>query len=89
VVREYLSGLIEGSRLTDAVAAWLHRLPGAAPPAAPDAEDNPDPTGPCDSCIGPGIADTGGLERAPNDLSTPDQGEEPGEEPEEPAVHEP
>jgi hypothetical protein len=149
VVREYLSGLIEGSRLTDAVAAWLHRLPGAVPPPAPDAEVNPDParlkaaatttlsevtteqgmddpvtdpnddndfayqstqgedqldaavdivndaryaqdpTGPCDSCIAPGIPDTGGLERALNDLSTPEQGEEPGEEPEEPAVHEP
>jgi hypothetical protein len=149
VVREYLSGLIEGSRLTDAVAAWLHRLPGAAPPPAPDAEVNPDParlkaaatatlsevtteqgmddpvtdpnddndfayqsaqgedqldaavdivndaryaqdpTGPCDSCIAPGIPDTSGLERALNDLSTPEQGEEPGEEPEEPAVHEP
>ncbi len=43
VVREYLSGLIEGSRLTDAVAAWLRRLPGAAPPPTPDAEVNPDP----------------------------------------------
>ena len=149
MVREYLSGLIEGSRLTDAVAAWLHHLPGAAPPPAPDAEVNPaaarleaasaatlsavtteqgmddpvtdpnddndfayqsaqgedkldaavdivndaryaqDPTGPCDSCIAPGIPDLGGLERALNDVSTPEQGEEPGEEPEEPAVHEP
>jgi hypothetical protein len=43
VVREYLSGLIEGSRLTDAVAAWLRHLPGAAPPPAPDSEVTPDP----------------------------------------------
>ena len=43
VVREYLSGLIEGSRLTDVFAAWLHHLPGASPPPAPDAEVTPDP----------------------------------------------
>ncbi len=147
VVREYLSGLIEGSRLTDAVAAWLHHLPGAAPAPAPDAQVNPDParleaaasatlsavtteqgmddpvtdpnddndlayqnaqdeapvdgavdivndaryaqdpTGPCDSCIAPAIPDLGGLERAANDVFTPEPGEEPGEEG--PDVHEP
>ncbi len=147
VVREYLSGLIEGSRLTDVFAAWLHHLPGASPPPAPDAEVTPDParleaaaaatlsevtteqgmddpvtdqnddndfayqsaqgegpldaavdivndaryaqdpTGPCDGCIAPAIPDMGGLERAVNDVFTPEQGEEPGEE--EPEVHEP
>jgi hypothetical protein len=149
VVREYLSGLIEGSRLTDVFAAWLHHLPGASPPPAPDAEVTPDParleaaatatlsavtteqgmddpvtdpsddndfayqsaqgegpldaavdivndaryaqdpTGPCASCIAPGIPGMSGLERTLNDVFTEEPGERPGEGPEEPAVHEP
>ena len=36
VVREYLSGLIEGSPLRDVFAAWARRLPGSQPP--PEAE---------------------------------------------------
>ena len=52
-----------------------------------DARYAQDPTGPCDGCIAPAIPDMGGLERAVNDVFTPEQGEEPGEE--EPEVHEP
>jgi hypothetical protein len=148
VVREYLSGLIEGSGLADVFAAWLHHLPGASPPPAPDAEVTPDParleaaatatlsrvtsaqgmddpvtdpnaddlaygaaqnedpldaavdivndaryaqdpTGPCNSCIAPGIPGADGLERTLNEVFPEEPGDEPGEEPEEPAVHEP
>jgi hypothetical protein len=149
VVREYLSGLIEDSRLTDVFAAWFHHLPGASPPPAPDAEVTPDParleaaaaatlsqvttgqgiddpvtdpnddndfayqsaqgegpldaavdivndaryaqdpTGPCDSCIASGIPGMSGLERTLNEVFTEEPGQESGEEPEEPAVHEP
>src|SRR6201999_1020646 len=38
-----------------------------------DARSAQDPTGPCDGCIAPAIPDLGGLERALNDVSTPEQ----------------
>lgn len=43
VVREYLGGLIEGSRITDVFAAWIKHLPGARRPAAADVLITPDP----------------------------------------------
>jgi len=42
VVREYLSGLIEGSRLTDVFAGWL-KLPGAHAPPSADTVVTPNP----------------------------------------------
>lgn len=43
VVREYLSGLIESSRLTDVFTAWARHLPGARKPPAADSMLTPDP----------------------------------------------
>lgn len=43
VVREYLSGLIEESRITDVFSAWIRHLPGAKRPAAADVLITPDP----------------------------------------------
>jgi hypothetical protein len=43
VIREYLSGLIEESRITDVFSAWIKHLPGATRPAAADALITPDP----------------------------------------------
>jgi hypothetical protein len=54
-----------------------------------DARYAQDPTGPCNSCIAPGIPGADGLERTLNEVFPEEPGDEPGEEPEEPAVHEP
>jgi hypothetical protein len=43
IVREYLSGLIEGSPLKDVFAAWVNRLPGRTPPPEADILVIPDP----------------------------------------------
>ena len=42
VVREYLSGLVEDSRLKDIFSTWLEHVPGAKPPPAADPMVIPD-----------------------------------------------
>jgi hypothetical protein len=43
VVREYLSGLVEESRIMDVFSAWIEHLPGAKRPAPADVLITPDP----------------------------------------------